>query len=302
VRRHSTPSGVPPAALVLLCAVAFSLGTSTRQESPLPDRRAFIEQATKRLKSDERRVVPYTHREREVRIDFDGDGRPGKKAAKSYEFYPSVDGSPSYRRLVAVDDVPEPPSSLAEADRKHREKLRQWMRDRQSETPDDRARREREEQKARDQEARVIDEIPRVYDIQFVGRESIRGRPAILMTLNPRPGVRPAVEDAAPLAKAKGRAWVDETDFELVRAEFESTDTISVGLGFVARISKGAKVAFERQKVNDEVWLPARIELRPKARVALIKRIDADIVSEFSDYRKFTVEAAMEFALAKPGR
>jgi len=290
------------AAAALTCVVAVSPGTTARQEPPLPDRQAFLEEAARRLKGEDVLRARYIYRERQVRVDFDEDGRPEKKTTRDFEVYPSVQGSPSYRRLLATNGVPELPSRLAEADRKHREHLQEWLRERQSESPSARARRQLAEKQERDQEARIVDDIPRVYDIQFVGRQAIRGRPAIVMTLIPRPGVRPVVEDAAPMAKARGRAWVDEADRELVRVEFESTETISIGLGVVARVHKGTTVAFERQKVDGETWLPARVEIRPRARVALLRRVDADIVSEFSDYRKYTVEAAMDVASSGPGR
>ena len=214
--------------------------------------------------------------------------------------YPSVEGSPAYRRLIATNGVPESPRKLEEADRKHREKLLEWIHDRQAESPSVRGRRELKERRGREQEERIMDDILRVYDIRLVGREEVRGRPAIVLTLTPRPGVKPSVEDAAPMTKLRGRAWVDERDFEVVRADLESTDTINLGWGLLARIGLGTTLSFERQKVNDEVWLPARVTAHPKARIALVKRFDAKIISDYSDYRKFTVNTAISFAPAKP--
>jgi hypothetical protein len=300
----ASPGGAAGRLVQLLAgAIAVSLVVSVpaawEQNEPLPDKAAFIAEARKRLSSDDRLQGQYTYRERQVRVDFDGDGRPTKKHAREFEIYPSVEGSPSYRRLVALDGVPEPPTRLEAADRKHREKLQKWVRDRQAESASARASREQREKRELEQEARVIDDILRVYNIQLVGREEVGGRPAIVLTLTPRPGVKPVVDDAAPMAKLAGRAWVDEQEFELVRVELQSIDTISVGLGLFARIGKGTTLTFERRKVNGEAWLPARVDVRPKARVALFKKIDAHIVSEFGDYRKFTVETALEFTAPK---
>jgi len=137
-RRHWTD--VRTAAL-LVCLVAASYPAAGREDRPLPDRTRFIEEVRKRLRSDDWQQQGYTFRERRVRVDFDGDGRPRKRETKDFEIYPSVDGSPSYRRLLAVDGVPQPPARLAEADRKHREELEEWARDRRSEGPDAKARR-----------------------------------------------------------------------------------------------------------------------------------------------------------------
>jgi hypothetical protein len=44
-----------------------------------------------------------------------------------------------------------------------------------------------------------------------------------------------------------------------------------------------------RRKVNDEIWLPAEARFIGQARVLLVKTIRLDTLSEYSDYKKFTV-------------
>jgi hypothetical protein len=88
------------------------------------------------------------------------------------------------------------------------------------------------------------------------------------------------------------RAWVSEADYELVRLEVEATENVSMGMGFIARVHKGATASFIRRKVNDEVWLPARAEYRVSARILLLKAFREGSVSEFSSYRKFSVDTS----------
>ena len=64
-----------------------------------------------------------------------------------------------------------------------------------------------------------------------------------------------------------GKAWVSETEYELVRLEAEAIETASFGLGLLARVHKGSKAAFERRKVNGEEWLPASASYTASARV-----------------------------------
>jgi hypothetical protein len=272
------------------------------QDKPLPDKATFVEEARRRLKSDEQLQRRHTYRERQLREDFDSGGRVEKRVTREFEVYPSVEGSPSYRRLIAVNGVPEPEARLADADRKQRGKLREWARERQSESPSARARRESKEKRDQAHRARIIDDIQRVYDIRMDGREALRGRPAIVLTLTPRPGVRPLEDDSAPMTSLSVKAWIDEDEREVVRAEVEATDAINVGFGLLARIAKGTTLAFDRQRTNGEGWLPSRMEVRPKARIALLKSVDAHIVSEYSDYRPFTVETALDLARSKPDK
>jgi hypothetical protein len=63
-----------------------------------------------------------------------------------------------------------------------------------------------------------------------------------------------------------------------------------IGL-FLARIGKGTRLSFENFRVNDEVWATKRISLKASARVALMKRLDAEQEMTFSDYRKFQTDS-----------
>ena len=274
------------------------------QDPPLPNRDTFLAEVRKRLKSDDRLQGQYTYTERQVRVDFDDKARQEKRTARTFEVYPSLEGSPSYRRLVTVNGVPVPPKALEEADRKHRERLQAWVRDRARETASDRAKREQKQRADQQTEERVIDDIVRVFDIRLVGREAIRGRPAIVMTFVPGAIVTLVchavvlVHDVAS-GTLEPASRICATSTHAVRVELQSIDTISIGWGLLARVQKGTTLSFERQKVNGEVWLPARSAAHPKARIALFKRFDAEIVSDYGDYRKFTVDTAISFAPAK---
>ena len=90
----------------------------------------------------------------------------------------------------------------------------------------------------------------------------------------------------------KARAWISESDYELVRAEIEAVDTLSFGLGLLARVHKGTVATYQRRKVNNEVWLPERVTWTASAKVLLLKSLRLRGVSEFSNYRKFTVDTS----------
>ena len=89
-------------------------------------------------------------------------------------------------------------------------------------------------------------------------REPIDGRDTILATLTPEktPSLRPTM--AKIMRHFKARAWISESDYELVRVEIEAIDNLSFGLGLLARVHKGTVATYQRRKVNNETWLPAR--------------------------------------------
>jgi hypothetical protein len=51
---------------------------------------------------------------------------------------------------------------------------------------------------------------------------------------------------------------------------------------------------FERTKVNGEVWLPARVEIKGTGR-ALFRRFTLSSLTTYSDYRKFHVSTGETF-------
>jgi hypothetical protein len=148
---------------------------------------------------------------------------------------------------------------------------------------------EREQEKARSRRSAAIDDLFRIYDIRMIRRESIDGHVAIVATLDPKAHVKPQTDDGKIMRHFKARAWVSETDYELVRIEIEAIRDLSFGLGLLARVHKGTVATFERRKVNNEVWLPAKVTWIASGRVLLVRRLRLRGISEFSGYKKFTV-------------
>jgi len=116
-----------------------------------------------------------------------------------------------------------------------------------------------------------------------------KGRDAIVATATPRAGVKPTTDDGKIMQHFQARAWINEADAEIARVEIEALDDLSFGWGLFARVHKGARAMYERRKINDEIWLPARVTWTGSARLFLVKQERMSGVSEFSNYRKFTV-------------
>jgi len=115
----------------------------------------------------------------------------------------------------------------------------------------------------------------------------------------PRPGYKARTREAAIIKKFKGRAWIDEQDYELARLEMEVAETVSVGLGIIARLYTGSRGRIERQKINDDVWLPTRSHFTGTGRIMLVKRIDLDLLSVYTNYRKLTAESTTTFTIPR---
>jgi hypothetical protein len=262
----------------LLVLTAPARGGDEPSAAPLPDARAFLAEVRERLHTDDFLLDQYTFTERQTERRLDGDGNVTKVTSSSYEVYPSAEPGHTYRKLVARDGKALPVDDLANEDRKQQEKEAKAA----GRSPEVQAERRRKE-------AGAVEELFRLYDIRIVGRETIEGRGAILVTFTSRPDVVTTTKPGKILKKFSGRAWIDEADRQLVRVEAELTDDLSFGFGILAKLKKGARALMQRRKVNDEIWLPAEARFVGHARLFLVKALNIDALSEYSDYKKFSV-------------
>lgn len=286
--------------VVLACGGARDSGAVPRDQDaprPLPDQKTFLAETARRLRSNDLLRSQYVFTQTETRISRDADGRVKETDVHVYEVYPAPDRDLTYRRLILENGVQ--PANLAEKDREQVQKVRKWVADRQREGENARLARARKEAEAERHEREIVAELFDIYTITMIGRETINGRPAILFTLDPRPGYKPRMDEAAIIKKFKGRAWIDEQDCELARLDMEVAETVSVGLGIVARLNVGGRARVERQKIDDEVWLPIRSRFSGTGRILLIKRIDLDQISEYTSYRKLTAESTTTFTIPR---
>jgi hypothetical protein len=279
-------------------ALAASVATASGQERPLPDFDEFIHETRARLQTDSSLQQTYAYVETRREQKLNGDGRVTEDTVRVIESYPGLPGEERrFERVVAVNGTPVPARELAARDRERQEKARQLAARMSRQPAGENARQAREASGQRARVSAAVDDIFRVYDVRMVGREAIDGHDTIVFALTPRQRPEPRTREGRQMRHFSVRAWVSETDHELVRVDAEAVETLSIGWGLLARIHKGTRFSFERRKVNGEAWLPARSSYTGSARVGLIRTLRRQGVSEYSSYRKFSVEASADYSL-----
>lgn len=270
------------------------VGTAAAQDRPapsgvetLPDYETFAAKVKEHLATDEERQSGYVFLERRTEQKLDGSGRVTGETVKVYEVYPGLEGEDRYRRLIEENGKPVGAARLAKQDRERKEDVDDYAR--RITSPAAREKHAREIERERRRYRAAVDDLFRIYRIEMIGRDRLDGHDTIVATLVPN-GVKPLTDDGRIMTHFRARAWVSESDYELVRVEIEAIRDLSFGMGLLARVHKGTTATFERRKVNNEVWLPARATWTGSGRVLLVRRLRLRGVSEFSAYRKFTVD------------
>jgi hypothetical protein len=226
----------------------------------------------------------YTFLERQEQRDLDAGGKVRKTESNTFDVT-LLEGSP-YRRLVARNDKP-----LSQADqRKEEEKLQKSITDRRHETPEQRRQRIAEWERKKQKQREPLKELLEAFNFKLAGEEALNGGVAYVIDGTPKPGYRPKSTSTAFFPKVNVRFWIGKQDYQWVKVDLESLDTISFG-GFLIRLAKGTHVTIENEWVNNEVWLPKRAHIKGSVRIALVKVMRGEITYTFSDYKKFQADS-----------
>jgi len=271
------------------------------QERPLPDLEPFLAQARTRLQTDNERQRSYIYVETQRTRKLDGAGKPRSESVKVVESYPPLPGEDErWERVLEENGKKKSDAELARQDADRRKTAEAVARRLSSPDPVDQARAAQSRDHQRREALQRINDIFVVYEIKMAGRESIDGHDTIQLTLTPRANARPVTRGGKWLQAFKCRAWVSETDYELVKLEVDAVRDLSIGFGMLARMNTGTRMSFVRRMVNGEVWLPARADYTIRARVLMLKRYDQGGSIEFSNYRSFTVDTLTTIAAPAP--
>jgi hypothetical protein len=264
---------------IALVAVAAGLATGLAAQ----DAREIVRKSVELDQANWLRMRDYTWVARSTERHFDSDGKVKSTEENGWETV-MLDGEP-YRRMLERDGRPLPPAEQ----KKQQDKLDKSVAKLARETPEEKRHRLADYEARRRKEREFLRQIPDAYDLRIEGEAQVDGHDAWVIAGTPKAGYRASDRDAKALLKIRGKIWVDKSNYQWVRLEAETTETIAFGL-FLARLNPGAKLVFEQTHASDDLWLPKRIYMKGAGRLGLIKRIAMDQEITWSDYRKFQVD------------
>lgn len=149
-----------------------------------------------------------------------------------------------------------------------------------------------------------IAEVLRASKLLNPRRERFRDRDVIVFDFEPNPDfdTKNATSILRFFGKTAGVMWIDEKDKQVARVDAVLFESLSIGGGLLAKFKKGATFTLEKERVNDEIWLPSQADINFSLRVLLVKGIDLNQVEKFYNYHKFetAVKDAKVDGLNKP--
>jgi hypothetical protein len=244
------------------------------------------------------KVAEYNYTEKETVITRDPRSGVEKTETKVYDINRGPEEWQVYRREISRNGSPVTDQERERQDNEHRrfENAVRAVQARSDARPD--STKKQEEAKLALETQAYENDLFAMYDIRVLGRERHEDLPVILLELKPRPRYKPKTEVGELWQDTTMRVWIREDDREVVRLTAVIGDERDLG---IAVIEKGATLSVERRKINDEVWLPIRTEItkrrpRTNGRLGPPERV----ITEFSDFKKFTVDAVIRPASVLP--
>ncbi len=277
--QDAAPASISPA----LTETKEATATGNDARSSRPDPQEIMRRAVEKDIISWQAAKDYTFLQRTQEDVLDGDGRVKASKSETQEIL-ILYGEP-FERTVAKDDKPLPEKEQKKQD----EAFEKETSKRQDETPEERQKRIQKFEKEREDERAFVREVLDAYTFTLARTEILNGRAAWVIDGTPRPGFEGKRRESKVLPKIRPTFWIDQQDYSWAKLRAEFTDTVSIGW-VVARLHKGSWFEMQQVRVNDEVWLPQRIDVKLDARVALLKGVNENVHVSYRDYRKFRAE------------
>ncbi len=118
----------------------------------------------------------------------------------------------------------------------------------------------------------INDDLLGRFEFDLTGRETINGRPTLLLDFKPAKKNLPErnIKDRF-INKAAGRVWVDEADYVIAKADVYLTETVNVVGGLVGAVWK-FNYSFDRERTLEGLWFTRAVDWHLEGREVVLRR------------------------------
>ena len=265
-----------------------------KSQVKLPDLKALFKEIDDNQKAIDKLRENYAGTETEEETEYDSGGKVKKKEIRESTFF-YLDGD-EISTLVKKDGKP----LGADEQKKENEKTQKRIEEHQKRKAKKEAKEEKAKQegKSNDSDEPGIEVFLRACQFVNPRRERFRGQDVLVFDFEPNPEFKPHKLEEKVVQKLAGVVWVDEKAHDVARLEAYFVGDFKMAGGLLANLQKGTSFVFEQAFVNNEVWLPTYLEAHVGVRLLLVKGFKINVVTRYSDYKRFNVETLS--TIAKP--
>lgn len=265
-----------------------------KSQVKLPDLKALFKEIDDNQKAIDKLKENYAGTETEEETEFDSDGKVKKREARESTFF-YLDGD-EISTLVKKDGKPLGADEQKKENEKTQKRIEEHLkRQAKKQAKEEKA---KEEGKSDEKDEPGIEVFLRACQFVNPRRERFRGQDVLVFDFEPNPEFKPHKLEEKVVQKLAGVVWIDEKAHDVARLEAYFVGDFKMVGGLLANLQKGTSFVFEQAFVNNEVWLPTYLEAHVGVRFLLVKGFKINVVTRYSDYKKFNVETLS--TIAKP--
>ena len=271
--RGSVRVGLGFGASAILATLLSGQTTVASADPPFPDTSELMAQVAQDQKKIESVLSQYTFTDKSTVYTLDKKGTVRREHRDTFYLTPTV--YEFFVLHVSHDGNAVSEKNLEEQQKKIEKRMKEDER------------RAQKNQSIHPESQMIFGEIIAQSSFTPLRWEQRDGVNTIVYSFQPKSVSRPRGKLSERIARdLKGKMWISPDEKEIVRIEFSSVSSLSLGLlGNV----KGFQGFTEQRKVHGEIWMPTRQEYVAEGR-ELFKGFRIRQVDEFSDYLKATTD------------
>lgn len=256
---------------------------------PLPDIPALLKAVDENEEKVERILDNYAYTEVSTRREIDKDGKV-KETSETEEL--SFYKGRRIRRLIAKNGQP---LSTRDQEREDREVEKRVKKIEEELAEIEKGKQRGDSKRPGDDDRRAsISGLFRASKLINPRRERFRGRDVIVFDFEPNPDYKGTKGIEKFGGKTAGAMWIAPDDKQVVRVEARLIESFKIGGGLLASLKEGSTFVLEAARINEEIWLPASVEVNVAVRAFLFIGLNFNQSVRYSDYKRFNVEAEKE--------
>jgi hypothetical protein len=217
-----------------------------------------------RIRESRAHLGRHGYFEEDTEIQLDHTGAETKRETRMYAVSPAPPDSEPDSRLISVDGRP-PTADEREEDEERR--------------ADDK----KDAAKSQERRREAVEDLRRGLTVRINGRETVDGHPTTILAFEPREGAHLRSRAGMFIRAMEGRVWVTSVG-DIVKAEAQLTDDVTVGWGLIARVWRGSSLQ-ARQQPQGEFWLPQDMTAEARGRTLLFRTFRTRYLVRFWGYR-----------------
>ncbi len=269
---------------ILFGCLILSASITTRAQSAerdvknetLPDLDALLARLRENQRALEQLRDKYSYTETITQYQLDKQGATKEKGSETREM--TIYRGHRIWRTVSKNGQPLSTKDRAKEDRRVENVIRDLDSGRRVAPPDN--------------QRRVnLSELLRVSRFTGARREGLRQREMIVIDFEPNPNFNPAHFYNRFINNLAGSIWVDESELQIARAEFQLVEAFKVGGGALAMMKPGSRFVAEQDHNNDGIWMPIFDEVCIGARAMLVANLDIKQKFTYGAYRRFNANS-----------